>query len=152
MFPNYRVGNLLFHSCRSIKKSKGSESLLLLFMKRVAGAICFCRSFQKEWWERMSSSSNEWRVQLALYERVICSFYEWFTSISFFSPCFSPFYARNNRANRSSSLFLLFVKEGIALFVLWKRGTRAICSCRSLQKEWTKWFTLFNPNPPDGGA
>ena len=56
-------------------------------------------------------------------------------SNSFFSSCFSPFYALNKRA--------MGLEFNLWFFVRIARFFRVIRSCSSLQKEWKKRFTLL---------
>ena len=80
-----------YRSCHSLQNN-GSDSLWLLFTKRAKERRA------KEWFALFKSGVEKK------------------TSHSFFSPCFSPLYAQNKRANSSG---------------------------RSLQKDWKKQFALL---------
>ena len=109
-------------SCCSLQKEWREQIALVTIYLKSNGSILLSSLFLKEQRECMSSLNKEQQEWLCHYKRVIRSFQEWFASNLFFSPCFSSFCAQNKRANHSSWLVLLFVKERIALVPLFKDG------------------------------
>ena len=82
-------------------KSDGRDSLLLLFTKE--------QKSEEGKNDYVFFKSDPLFLKVGIYDK---------TSNSCFSSCFSSFYTQNKRANCSSLLFLLVVKEGIALLLL----------------------------------
>ena len=128
-------------SCCSLQKEWREQIAPVTIYFKSNGSILLSSLFLKEQRECMSSLNKEQQEWVCHYKRVIRSFQEWFASNLFFSPCFSSFCAQNKRANHSSSLVLLFVKERIALVPLFKRWTRAKRGIQSF-KIVNRSFTL----------
>ena len=84
---------------------------------------------------------SNWSDSLYIKE-LFALFKEWFTSNSFFSPCFSPFYAQNKRANQSSSFFWLFVKDDICSRCIFEKSEESDLLSLLIKKEQWEWSTL----------